>query len=126
LPLRLSRILTSALGITVILAALLVPVLGNNVIEIINVIAGTSLGMLLAVYLLGLFVPRANLAGVLAGLAAGLICLASVWGRVPNWWYGAFTIVPTFIVGAVASLLFAPPPESMLKDTLLWKPGLGT
>jgi SSS family transporter len=126
LALWISRILTSVLGVIVILAALFVPVLGNNVIEIINVIAGTSLGMLLAVYLLGIFVPRANLAGVLAGLAAGLICLALVWGRVPNWWYGAFTIVPTFITGTVASLLFAPPPESMLKDTLLWKPGLGT
>jgi len=119
LPLTISRILTAVLGITVIAAALFVPVLGANVIEIINVIAGTSLGMLLAVYLLGMFVPRANLAGVLAGLAAGLVCLALVWNSVPNWWYGAFTIVPTFVVGGLASLLFAPPPESALTNTLL-------
>jgi SSS family solute:Na+ symporter len=121
LPLTLSRILTAVLGGTVILAALVVPGLGENVIEIINVIAGTSLGMLLAVYLLGMFVPQANLAGVWAGLAAGVVCLALVWNAVPNWWYGAFTIVPTFIVGAFASLLFSPPPESALRDTLLRK-----
>ena len=84
LPLTISRVLTAALGGTVIAAALFVPVLGKNVIEIINVIAGTSLGMLLAVYLLGMFVPRANLAGVLAGLAAGLVCLALVWNPGPE------------------------------------------
>jgi SSS family solute:Na+ symporter len=119
LSLTVSRLLTAMLGITVIAAALFVPVLGQNVIEIINVIAGTSLGALLAAYLLGMLVPRANLAGVLAGLAAGLVCLALAWDRVPNWWYGAFTIVPTFIVGALTSLLFPPPLESALKGTLL-------
>jgi SSS family solute:Na+ symporter len=119
LPLTLSRILTSVLGIAVIAAALFVPVLGENVIEIIMVIAGTALGMLLAVYLLGMFVPRANFPGVLAGLAAGLVCLALVRAfNVPAWWYGVFTIAPTFIVGALASLLFPPPHESTLKDTL--------
>ena len=117
-PLWTSRVLTAGLGIAVIAAALFVPVLGKNVIEIINVIAGTSLGMLLAVYLLGMFVARANLAGVLAGLAAGMSCLALVWGAIPNWWYGAFTIVPTFVVGALASLLFPRPHESALKGTL--------
>jgi len=121
LSLWISRALTAMLGIIIIAAALFVPVLGKNVIEIINVIAGTSLGMLLAVYLLGMFVPRANLAGVLAGLAAGLVCLALVWNSVPNWWYGAFTIVPTFVVGAVTSLLFPPPLESALRNTLLRK-----
>lgn len=119
LPLTISRILTSMLGITVIAAALFVPVLGENVIEIIMVIAGTALGMLLAVYLLGMFVPWANLPGILAGLAAGLVCLALVRAvNVPAWWYGAFTIVPTFIVGALASLLFPPPHKSTPKDTL--------
>jgi len=75
--------------------------------------------MLLAVYLLGMFVPRANSGGVWAGLAAGLVCLALVWSLVPTWWYGAFTIVPTFVVGGLASLLFPRPHESALKGTLL-------
>ncbi len=119
LPLTISRVLTAALGGAVVAAALFVPVLGKNVIDIINVIAGTALGMLLAAYLLGMFVPRANLGGVWAGLAAGLVCLALVWNSVPTWWYGAFTIVPTFLVGALASLLFPRPHESALKGTLL-------
>lgn len=123
LPLRFSRLLTAVLGITVITAALIAPTLGDNVIEIIAVIAGTALGLLLAMYLLGMFMPRANLPGVLAGLAAGLACLVLVglFTEVPNWWYGAFTIVPTFLVGAAVSLLFPPSSASALTNPLLRK-----
>ena len=121
LPLRVGRILTTILGIVVIGAAILVPVFGDTVFGIITAIAGTSLGMLLAIYLLGMLIPRTNLPGVLIGLAAGLVCLALVWifTDIPKWWFGAFTIVPTFIVGAMASLFFPRPPESALEDTLL-------
>jgi Na+/proline symporter len=120
LPLRLSRMLTAVLGIVVIGAALIAPALGSTVIDMIMAIAGTSLGMLLAIYLLGMFVSQANLGGVLIGFAAGLICLAGIWifTDVPGWWFGAFTIIPTFIVGAIASRFFPAPPESALKDTL--------
>jgi SSS family solute:Na+ symporter len=120
LPLRVGRILTSVLGIVVIGAAILVPVLGDTVFEIIGVIAGTSLGMLLAIYLLGMFMPHANLPGILTGLAVGLICLALVWilTDVPKWWFGAFTIIPTFTIGAIASIFFPKPPESALENTL--------
>lgn len=121
LPLRISRILTTVLGAVVIGVAILVPVIGDTVIGIITAIAGTCLGMLLAIYLLGMLTRRANLPGVLIGLVAGLICLASVWifTDIPKWWFGAFTIFPTFIVGAVFSLCFPKPPESVLRDTLL-------
>jgi SSS family transporter len=121
LPLRVSRTLTSLLGVSVIGMALLVPVLGKTVIDIITAIAGTSLGMLLAIYLLGMLMQRANLEGILIGLAAGLICLVLVWvyTDIPKWWFGAFTILPTFVAGAIASRCFPKPPESMLKDTLL-------
>jgi hypothetical protein len=105
----------------VIGAAILVPVLGDTVFGIITAIAGTSLGMLLAIYLLGMLIPHTNLPGVLIGLAAGLVCLALVWvfTDIPKWWFGAFTIVPTFIVGAMASLFFPRPSKSALEDTLL-------
>jgi SSS family transporter len=121
LPLKIGRILTTALGIVVIGAAILVPVLGDNVFEIITTIAGTSLGMLMAIYLLGMLIPNTNLPGILTGLAAGLVCLALVWilTDIPKWWFGAFTIFPTFIVGAAASLFFTKPPESALQNTLL-------
>lgn len=109
------------LGIVVIGAAILVPVLGDTVIGIITAIAGTSLGMLLDIYLLGMLLPRVNLPGVLIGLAVELVCLALVWifTDIPKWWFGAFTIVPTFIVGAMASLFFPQPSESAVEDTLL-------
>lgn len=120
LPLRIGRILTSVLGIVVIGAAILVPVLGDTVFEIITVITGTSLGMLLAIYLLGMFMPHVNLPGVLTGLAVGLVCLALVWilTDIPKWWFGAFTIVPTFVAGVIASIFFPKPPEDALENTL--------
>jgi len=121
LPLRISRFLTTVLGITVIGAALLVSLFGKDVFDNIVAIAGTSLGMLLAIFLLGMLIPRVNLPGVLTGSAAGLFCFALVliFTDIPQWWFGAFTIVPTFIVGAMASLFFPRPPESALEDTLL-------
>ena len=121
LSLKVSRILTTLLGAIVIVAAIVVPVIGKNVIDIIMVIAGTCLGMLLAIYLLGMFSKRANLPGVLIGVAAGLICFLIVlcFTDIPKWWYGAFAMFPTIIVGAIASRCFQSPPDSALKDTLL-------
>jgi len=121
LSLRISRILTTLLGAIVIVAAIVVPVIGKNVIDIIMVIAGTCLGMLLAIYLLGMFSKRANLPGVLIGVAAGLACFLIVlcFTDIPKWWFGAFAMFPTIIVGAVVSRCFPAPNESALRDTLL-------
>lgn len=120
LSLAASRALTVVLGAFVILAALVAPLLGDNVINIINTVAGTMLGGLMAVFLLGMFVPRANSAGVLIGLAAGAVSLLIViqTSEIPKWWYGAFTIFPTFIVGAAASRMFAPPNAEALAGTI--------
>jgi SSS family transporter len=121
LPLRTGRILSAVLGVVVIGAAILVPFLGDTVFDIITTIAGTSLGMLLAVYLLGMFLPHVNLPGILAGLVVGLTCLVLVWilTDIPKWWFGAFTIVPVFVAAAIASLFFPKPSESVLEETLL-------
>ena len=121
LSLKTSRYITALLGIAVICAALFVPVLGDSIIGIINVIASSSLGLLLAMFLLGMLVRRANLPGVLVGLATALACLAYVWTQtdIPPWWYGAFTIVPSFVAGAIASCFFPAPPPGCLKDTML-------
>jgi SSS family transporter len=126
LSLRLSRLLSAGLGLTVIGAALLVPVLGDTVIGIITAIAGICLGMLLAVFLLGLFDPRANLPGILIGQGAGLISLIAVWvfTDIPTWWFGAFTMIPTCVVGALASLPFAAPCPEALHHTL-YRPSQG-
>ncbi len=116
-----SRLLTMALGAVVVGAALLAPVLGDTVIGMINTIAGVTLGMLLAVYLLGLFVPWANSRGVLIAFGAGLLCLIVAWRipGLPKWWLGAFAMFPVLIVGAVASLCFPRPPAETLDRALL-------
>jgi SSS family solute:Na+ symporter len=119
LPLRASRVLTVMLGTLVIGAALMAPQLGKNVIDIINTISGTLLGGLLAVFLLGMFVPRANSPGVIIGLTAGVVCLLAVilLTDTPKWWYGALTIFPTLLIGATASYFFPPPPREALCAT---------
>ncbi len=117
MPLSFSRLLTVFLGAVVIGAALCVPWLGDTVIGIVTAIAGTSLGALLSIYLLGMFVPHANLPGVLIGFGIGFICLAFVWifTDIPKWWFGAFTIGPTFVGGAIASLFFPSPPADVAR-----------
>jgi Na+/proline symporter len=121
LRVRTSRILTAGLGLLVIGAAILAPVFGDTVIGMINTIAGTCLGMLLAIYLLGLFSSRANLPGVLIGFVWGLITLVLVWAltNVPKWWFGAFAMFPVIIVGLVASRFFPAPDKAVLERTLL-------
>ncbi len=122
LSLRISRILSGVLGCVVVAAALYVHTRDDNVIEIITGIAGTSLGMLLAVYLLGILSRRANLVGILLGVAAGVVSLmlVNLYTAVPKWWLGAFAMLPTLVVGWFASLCFAPPPASALEGTL-WR-----
>ena len=120
LSLKASRRLTALLGVLVIVAALLAPLLGETVIDIIMAIAGTLLGGLMAVFLLGMFVPRTNALGVLIGLAVGATSLVLVAGftETPRWWYGAFTIFPTLVVGCLASYCFAAPSAEALAGTV--------
>jgi SSS family solute:Na+ symporter len=111
LPLRATRAVAALLGLGVISAALLVPYLGENVFDIIIKISGAFFGPLLGLFLLGMLVPRANAAGALLGLLAGVAALGvSVLTPISPWWYGALTCLPTFAVGALASFLFPPPP----------------
>ncbi len=121
LSLRISRILTTLLGVIVIGAAIIASLINESVIDIIMAIAGIFLGMLLAIYLMGMFIPHANPQGVLIGLAVGTVCLVLVWSftDIPKWWFGAFIIVPTFIAGILASLFFTQPSESALQNKLL-------
>lgn len=108
------RLLSTVFGLAVIGAGLAAPYLGQHVIGIITMIAGTFLGLLLGVYLLGMFVPRANTPGAMAGLLAGVTCFLAVWTLtdVPHWWYGATTCFPSFFVGWMASYAFPPPPPA--------------
>jgi SSS family transporter len=122
LPLRISRGLTAGLGLIVILAALYVDSREDNLIDVITAVAGTALGMLMSVYLLGMLVPRANMYGTLCGVVAGGVALSIAhWSvQVPVQWLGLFSMVPTFVAGWAASWLFAPPSAESLAGTL-WR-----
>lgn len=112
-----SRKITVVLGVIIIITSLLVPLIGEHVIEMIAKIAGTFLGLLLGVYLLGMFTRRGNTNGALTGLIAGAIALALVWTQteIPHWYYGLFTIGVTFVIGWLASQLYLPPTSGQLK-----------
>lgn len=143
-PVRIAKMLTVLLGFLVIGVALAAPALGDNVLNIVNTIAGTMLGALMPVFLLGMFSRRANSGGVLLGLATSAICLGIVvasrnisasWyssvgmgslgessvvrvmAGIPTWWYGAVVIIPGLMVGQFASRLFQQPSPAALRAT---------
>ncbi len=106
-----SRVLTALIGLGVIGAAVLVPYIGTHLIDMITAVASTFLGLLLGVYVLGMFSPRANSGGAAIGLACGVAGLAFAWFHpdIPRWWCGAFAFLPTLLAGWAASRLFPPP-----------------
>lgn len=114
---RFSRKITVVLGALIIGTSLIVPLIGEHVIDMISSIAGTFLGLLLGIYLLGMFTRRANTGGALIGLIAGGTTLAIVWTQtvIPHWYYGLFTIGVTFVVGWLASNFFTIPSQEQLK-----------
>ena len=109
-----SRYLCAGFGLLTIGASLLVPVLGENVFDIIIKISGALFGPMLGLFLLAMLSRRANSAGVWIGFVAGAIVLSATWitTNVSHWWYGALTCIPTFVVGWIASWAF-PMPEPM-------------
>lgn len=120
LGLRTSRLMSAVFGVLTIGMALVAPYLGEHVFDIIIRISGALFGPLLGLFLLGAMVPRANAQGALIGLMAGGAALAAIFpSSIAVWWYGAFTCIPTLVVGAVASLLFPPPPEEKVRGLML-------
>lgn len=116
-----SRLVCCLFGGLIVGAALISPYIGSYLIEIITKVAGTFLGLILGLFLLGMFVRRANTAGAFVGLIAGAVALAVVWTRtaIPHWWYGAVTTFTTLIVGAAASYVFEQPQPEKLKGLFL-------
>jgi SSS family transporter len=116
LPLRYSRMLTIAFGALAIATALVLQRIGGPVFEWIMAIAGTFLGLMLGIFLLGMLSPRSNTPGVYVGLAGGVVVYAVCrMAGMSFWWDGACTSLSTLFIGLVASLAFAPPDHSRLK-----------
>ena len=114
-------------------------------IYILLSIAGATLGLLLAVLMLGMLVPRVNTLGAAMGMAAGLTAFALVrlfprvlemWdaaryeqllhfvgplaGLATNtWWDGLFTTVPAILFGIAASYCNPAPQPARLAGLLL-------
>ncbi len=122
LSVRVSRAMSALFGAGVIASALIVPMFGETVFDIILKIAGTCFGPLLGLFTLGVFVPRANATGAIVGLFAGLSSIALVIGltNVTHLWYGAVTCVPTVLVGALASACLPRPPAEKVVGLTVW------
>ncbi len=107
---RFSRWLCTGFGFLTIVASLLVPVLGRNVFDIVIKISGALFGPMLGLFLLAMWCRKANSIGAWIGFVSGAAVLIIIWSEteVSHWWYGAFTCVPTLVVGWICSLAFTP------------------
>jgi solute:Na+ symporter, SSS family len=105
---KFSRWLCAGFGVLTIGASLLVPVLGKNVFDIIIKISGALFGPMLGLFLLAMWCRRANSIGAWIGFLTGAGVLTIVWTKtsVSHWWYGAFTCIPTLVVGWISSRMF--------------------
>jgi len=133
-----NRCLTLAFGSGVTAIACLLSRIDSPVFDILLSIAGATLGLLLAVMLMGMLVPRANTSGVCCGMLAGLLVFALIRMVLPQldaatlnrlgplaglkdntWWDGLFTTVPAVVVGVLASLATSAPGRNQLEGLLL-------
>jgi Na+/proline symporter len=104
-----SRWLCASFGLLTIGASLLVPVLGRNVFDIVIKISGALFGPMLGLFLLAMWCKRANSIGAWTGFisGAGVLTIVLTMTNVSHWWYGAFTCIPTLVVGWIASVVLA-------------------
>ena len=119
-----SRILCFTFGAGVILTAVILQTWESNVFDTVMMIAGTFFGPLLGIFLLGIFVKRANAQGAAAGFLASVLAVGWVlWtkdtNQISHWWYAAFGCLPMLVTGALVSLLFPPPPREKTEGLVL-------
>lgn len=109
LPVAHSRALCVLFGIISMGTAVVFYYQGGNVFSLIMKIAGMFFGLQVGIFLVGMLIKRATTTTAMIGLGAGLLGLASTFVLpISHWWYGAVTCIPTFTVGAIASLLLPP------------------
>jgi SSS family transporter len=122
LQLQGSRILCASFGAAAVTTSIVLYFVGGDVFPMIMKIAGAFFGVLLGVFLLGMLTRRANSEGATLGVIAGAAGLgAAFYWEVSEYWFGAFTCLPTLIGGAVASLFFDPPTEAQLRGLVVGK-----
>jgi len=140
LGVRTNRLLTLGFGSAVTLTACALSLIDSPVFDLFVSLAGATLGLLFAVLMLGMLVPRANTFGAIAGVAVGLVVYITIRIWIPNledaglaklggfaglkdnkWWDAMFTTVSAFGVGVLVSLVTKPPTKEQQSGLLLWK-----
>lgn len=98
-----SKLLTVAFGVIQMILASIASTWQQSVVDNALSIAGFSAGLLLGVFLLALFVPRAGQTSALTGLLAGVCMLLYVrLGTETAWtWYALIGAATTFVVGYI-------------------------
>ena len=118
--------------------ACLLALINSPVFKILLSIAGATLGLLLAILMLGMLIRRVNTTGVLAGAISGMCVFFLIRFGLPlldeetlaslgpvadlksnTWWDGLLTTVPAVVVGIAASFLAPPPRPEQLEGLLL-------
>jgi SSS family solute:Na+ symporter len=107
-----AKIFTAGSGVIITALGLLVSLAHTSIIETINSLLSIFIGPITAMFFLGVLTRRANIVGLLIGVAAGLVCSSLLqWtslGNEINWlWLAPFGCGVTFVVGYVVSLPFA-------------------
>ena len=133
-----NRCLTVGFGVGVTFISCWLSLIDSPVFDILLSIAGATLGLLLAVLMMGMLLPRVNTVGVVSGLTAGLSVFSLIRLGIPQfgpdmlehlgplaglksntWWDGLFATVPAVTVGVLASFLADPPRTDQLNGLLL-------
>ncbi len=104
--LSVSRKLTIVFGIVQSGLALLASTWQKSVVDNALSIAGFSAGLLLGIFMLALFVPRARQQSALVGLVAGLGTLLTIWcfTKIAWPWYALMGCTATFCVGCLMAM----------------------
>jgi SSS family solute:Na+ symporter len=107
-----AKVLTAVSGLIVTLLGLLVSLSHTTILQTINSLLSIFIGPITAMFFLGVLTRRANIVGLLIGVASGLLCGGllqwSPLGNEVNWlWLAPFGCGVTFVVGYLTSLPFA-------------------
>ena len=133
-----NRYLTAVLGFAVTGFACLLSVVDLPVFDILLSIAGATLGLLLAILMMGMFIPRMNTHGVVGGLFVGVLVFVCIRMWIPvlteeqlaavgpfaglkdnTWWDGIFTTIPCIVSGYIICRVTTPPDQSSLTGLLM-------
>ena len=105
--LRVSRVLTLAWGVALVLIALAAQQVQRSVLELALTIASVPYGSMLGIFLLGVLTKRATEIGTFIGAMLGLFTTLAVMGltSVAWTWYVAIGTTVTFLAGIFASTI---------------------